>query len=325
MLWDGIRNHHIRRSGTPVYGTVYHRHRMSITIRERLVWMGVHAVPAEFRTVELAHRVIGSGPPLMLVAGTGYPGATWPADFVRPLAERCTVITIDHRGTGASPRTDDRYSTRLFAADAIALLDRLQVESAHVLGHSMGGRVAQWMALDAAPRVGSLILAASGPGHFDDSQPQTRGIPVAAALKLIELGYEEYMRTLITTSFFTPEFVDAHPERVQWLVEAFWSNRPPLEHYLRHVAARQEHQTTAQLPQIEQPTLVVVGDRDTRVGGTGSHWDQSRYLAENLPNAEFRAIAGARHGYFWSAPADTVDLLREWIGRHEHAARHSTS
>ncbi len=269
------------------------------------------------QAVELAPYEAGSGPPVMLIAGTGYPAATWPADVVQPLAEHLTVITFDHRGTGASPGTSDQYSTRLFAADAIRLLDKLEIDSAHVVGHSMGGRVAQWMALDEPARVRTLILAASGPGHFDDVRPQTQGIPVQAALGLIERGYEEYIRSLITRTFFTPEFAAANPERVDSLIDAFWSNRPPLEDYLKHVAARQEHYTTDQLHRITQPTLVVVGDRDTHAGGTGSHWEQSRYLADHIPHAKLQVIEDARHGFFWSAPAETVAIARSWIERHD--------
>lgn len=272
---------------------------------------------SDFRTVELAHRVTGSGPPLLLLAGTGYPGATWPPDLVEWWARGCTVITFDHRGTGASPATEDRYSTRMFAADAVVLLERLGIQSAHVLGHSMGGRVAQWMALDAPARVRTLILAASGPGQFDDARPQPRGIPVAAAKGLIEQGYEAYLRGSITRTFFTPEFAAAHPDRVEWLIDAFWSGRPPLEHYLKHVAARQEHETTALLPRIRTPALVLVGDRDTHVGGTGSHWDQSQYLAQHLPDAKLEVIEGARHGMFWSAPAETGAAVADWIARYE--------
>lgn len=274
----------------------------------------------EVRTVELAHRVTGTGPPLLLVAGTGYPGATWPPDLVDRWAQACTVITFDHRGTGASPGTDDRYTTRLFAADALALLERLGTESAHVLGHSMGGRVAQWMALDAPDRVRTVILAASGPGQFDDTRPQTRGIPVAAAKGLIEQGYEGYLRGSITKTFFTPEFAVAKPDRVEWLIDAFWSNRPSLEDYLKHVVARQEHETTALLPRIRQPALVVVGDRDTHAGGTGSHWDQSQYLAKRLPDAKLRVIEGVRHGLFWSAPAEVGSVVADWIARHDRGS-----
>ena len=164
----------------------------------------------------IAHELRGDGIPIVLVAGTGYPGATWSAELMRPLLARHAVLTFDHRGTGSTPPSADRYSTRLFAQDAIGLMDSLGLPSAHVLGHSMGGRVAQWMALEHPERIRTLILAASGPGQFRDDRPVTRGIPVHAAKEMIELGYERYMREHIRDTFFTPEFARAHPERVAW-------------------------------------------------------------------------------------------------------------
>ena len=263
--------------------------------------------------VSLAHDVRGRGSPLVLIAGTGYPGATWHPGLVDGLAERHTVVSFDHRGTGRTPGTPGPYSTRLFAADVAGLLDELGFEEAHVLGHSMGGRVAQWLALDAPGRVRSLILAASGPGQFDPAHHQVQGIPLATALGLIEKGYERYMRDQISGSFFTIAFADAHPEAVEWLIQAFWSNRPSLEEYLKHVAARQEHRTTERLTEIAQPTLVLIGDADTHVGGTGSHWDQSQYLADRIPNAELRVIPDAKHGLFWSHPEPVVQALSDWM------------
>lgn len=267
--------------------------------------------------VPLAHTVRGTGSPLVLVAGTGYPGATWPPQLVDPLAERYRVVIFDHRGTGQTPGTAGRYSTRLFAADLAGLLGELGLERAHVLGHSMGGRVAQWLALDHPGRVRSLVLTASGPGPFSASHHHVQGIPVAAALGLIEKGYERYMRDQITGSFFTASFADAHREAVEWLIRAFWNGRPSLEDYLKHVAARQEHRTTERLDEITQPTLVLIGDADTHVGGTGSHWDQSQYLANRIPNAELEVIPDARHGLFWSHPELVVQLLSRWIDRVE--------
>lgn len=274
-------------------------------------------------TVALAHEIHGSGrpPALLLIAGTGYPGSTWPAEFVRPLARRYTVVTFDHRGTGRTPGTPGAYSTRLFAEDVAALIDELGMDAAHVLGHSMGGRVAQWLALDSSGRVRSLVLAASGPGRFDSGHRQTAGIPVATALGLAEHGYQRYIRDLITRNFFTPAFATAHPDRVEWLVRAFWRDRPGLEDYLKHVAARQEHRTTDRLQEIRQPTLVLIGTADTHVGGTGSHWDQSEYLAANIPGAELRVIDDAKHGLFWSHPDRTVELVTDWIERMEGSAR----
>lgn len=265
--------------------------------------------------VSVACELRGTGPPLVLVAGTGFPGATWEDDVVEPLARRHTVLTFDHRGTGATPATDERLSTRLLARDALGLMDALGLPAAHILGHSMGGRVAQWMALDRPDRIRSLILAATGPGQFRADRPVTRGVPVQTAKGLVERGYEGYMREHIAATFFTPEFASAHPERVERLFLLFWEHRPDLEGYLRHVVARQEHQTAERLHEIAAPALVLIGDRDTVVMGTGSHWDQSAYLTEHLPNAERCVIEGAAHGYFWQMPERTVEVILDWTAR----------
>ena len=202
---------------------------------------------AHIGDIEINHEIQGHGPPLLLVAGTGYPGATWPKAFVEPLTRHATVITYDHRGTGSSTAGTGPYSTRLFASDAVALLRELGLESAHVLGHSMGGRVAQWMALDAPDSIRSLILAASGPGQYRPDRPLTRGIPVVTAQSLIELGYEKYMADHIEETFFTADFASSHPDVVQSLVRSFWEHRPSLRDYLEHITARQQHQTAERL------------------------------------------------------------------------------
>jgi pimeloyl-ACP methyl ester carboxylesterase len=264
----------------------------------------------------MAYSLTGSGDPLMLVAGTGYAGATWSPALIERLATRHQVLTFDHRGTGMTPATPDPYSTRGFAADALGLLDALGLPPAHVVGHSMGGRVAQWMGLDRPERVRTLVLAATGPGEWRADKPVTRGIPLHTARAMIELGYEAYMREHIAGTFFTPEFVAAEPATVRWLVDAFWSSRPELGEYLRHIVARQEHQTAHRLAELTMPALVLIGDRDVHQGGTGVHWEQSAYLFEHLPNVERRILPDTSHGYFWQVPEASADILLDWTARH---------
>jgi pimeloyl-ACP methyl ester carboxylesterase len=266
--------------------------------------------------LEMAYRMQGEGAALLLVAGTGYPGGTWGPPLLDRLAERHTVITYDHRGTGGTRGAAGEFSTRILASDALALMTALDVASAHVLGHSMGGRVAQWMALDGPTRVRSLVLAASGPGARPGVAGHTLGVPVATATGMVEEGYEAYVRRVQRETFFTEEFAAAHPDAVDWLAGAFWAGRPSVRDYFQHVAARQQHDTVDRLGDISQPALVLVGDRDTHRRGTGSHLEQSEYLARELPGADLVVLPGVKHGYFWEAPEESVRVVLEWLARH---------
>lgn len=266
--------------------------------------------------VAMAYELTGSGDPLVLIAGTGYPGATWSPELVDRLRPQHTVLTFDHRGTGATPSTPEPYSTRGFAADVVALMDALDLSAAHVVGHSMGGRVAQWIGLDHPARVRTLVLAATGPGEWRPDKPVTRGVPLHTAHDMIQHGYEGYMRRHIAATFFTPEFVSSRPDRVDWLVRAFWENRPGLTDYLRHIIARQEHQTADRLSSLTMPALVLIGDRDRHQAGTGVHWEQSAHLADQLPDAELRVVPDASHGYFWQAPELSAEILLDWTTHH---------
>ena len=162
----------------------------------------------------------------------------------------------------------------------------------------------------------SLVLAATGPGQFREDRPITRGVPLHTAVDLIEKGYERYMREHIRATFFTPEFARERPDVVDSLHAAFWRDRPDVENYLRHVVARQEHQTADRLKDIRVPTLVLIGDRDTAAMGTGVHTEQSDYLLRHIAGATQRVVEGASHGLFWQAPERTVEILLEWTAAH---------
>jgi pimeloyl-ACP methyl ester carboxylesterase len=264
----------------------------------------------------LAYTVTGNGPPLLLIAGTGYPGSTWWPESLERLGRSHSVIDYDHRGTGDSTSSADPYTTRLLTADAAELLRESGMRPAHVVGHSMGGRVAQWLAIDAPDLVASLILVATGSGRLQMVPPQTRGVPIATILRLVDLGYDEMLRDQIRRTFFTPEFEASHPERVAWLFDAFWRRRPVLQDYLKHVEARQTHDAHDSLGSIRLPTLLVVGSHDTHAGATGPHLLQSQALVELIPDARLEIVEGGSHGLFWQLPEQMDAIILAWCEAH---------
>jgi pimeloyl-ACP methyl ester carboxylesterase len=92
---------------------------------------------------------------------------------------------------------------------------------------------------------------------------------------------------------------------------------PPLKCYLRHVIARQEHETTELLPQIKAPTLVIYGAEDTVTDeGGGLHTGSSKVLSERIPDTETVAISGAAHGYLRQAPEKAHPPILDFLRRH---------
>jgi aminoacrylate hydrolase len=264
------------------------------------------------------YDVRGEGTPVMLVAGTGYSGATWHPRLCDALAEQHTLITFDHRGTGASSSTDDDYTTTIFGEDATEVIRAVGLGPVHLIGHSMGGRVAQQIYLTDPSLVRSLTLAASGAGPVNEIPFARVGIPIGAVRRILRSGYEQYICDKHRSNFFTEAFQKERPEEVEWLDNAYLSSAPGIDDYLKHVRARQAHSTVNSLPSVKVPTFIVVGTADNADGGTGSHLDSSYELLRLIPSARFELIEGAKHGFMWENVETSVDLFKSFIDSVEN-------
>lgn len=270
---------------------------------------------AKVNGVRLYYETHGEGEALMLISGTGASCDGWRTYQLPTFSKSYQVLIFDHRGVGKSDKPDEHYSTREFAADAVGLLDYLDVEKAHFVGHSMGGRVAQWIALDYADRVLGLILSSSGSGKISPTVDIVRGLPLKQTEAMIKQGYENWwLKHLADDEFMFPsEIQETREELLKERRELANQSMPPLRPYLRHVIARQQHETTDMLTQITAPTLVIVGAKDTHVGGTGNHYESSRALAERIVSAKFIAMEGAAHGYMWQNPEEANRVMIEFL------------
>ena len=268
--------------------------------------------------VNLYYELYGQGDPLVLIAGTGISLAPWRIAQVPEFSKHYQVLIYDHRGLGRSDKPDVHYSTRLFAKDCAGLMDALGIKKAHVMGHSMGGRVAQWLALDYPEKIRSLVLSGSGSGKYSELlEDYPRGVPLDAALEMIEKGYEKYQHDHWGPGFmFSEQFMKEHPDVVQKYQELIVDEVPPLQCYLRHVVARQCHETTDIVDRIKAPTLVIVGSKDTHEGGTGSHVDSARALADKIAGSEFVLVESGRHGYLREMPEKGHPPILDFLRRH---------
>ncbi len=260
------------------------------------------------KDAEIYYEAHGQGQPFIFFSETACDGEIWKLYQVPEFSKDHTVIVHDYRGTGRSSKPSIDYSTRMFCDDAVAVLDDLNVRDAIVLGHSMGGRVAQLLALEYPQRVKRLILASTGA-----SFPGPAGLPLAMCKEMIEWGYEKYVREHTLQVGFMPEFVRDQPDRLETFFRARLGNICPVEFYLRHVLARQGHDTSARLKDIRVPTLVMVGEQEGDPKIVMTHRMSSDILAKGIPNAKFVVLDGQKHNYFASAPDAAHKVIREFL------------
>jgi pimeloyl-ACP methyl ester carboxylesterase len=263
--------------------------------------------------IDLYYESHGSGEPLVLIPATGFAADVWLSDQVPQLSRSLQVIVFDQRGVGRSSHPHGVYTIEQMASDVFELLDHLELPSAHVLGHSMGGRIGLAMALDVPERVRSLVLAASGSGPAAREGPDcVPGLPFYLVSELVEKGFEEFVRheVMDTSTYFTDDYRARHTEHVAAFYDLVWRRHAHAHEYLRLCMARHAWEATHRLGDVAVPTLVLIGDGDV-IGS--NHVTQSQVLAERIPNARYEILEGQSHGFFWQAPAQTNERILRWV------------
>src|SRR4051794_24821731 len=216
--------------------------------------------------IDLYYETRGSGEAIVFIPGTGLAGNVWHDSQVVPLSQRFQVIVHDPRGCGRSSKPRGVYCIDQMACDVVALLDELNVRRAHVVGHSMGGRIGLAMALTYPGRVKSLILAASGSGPAGrDREDCIPGLPYFLMSELVHLGFDAFLKHEIcdTHTYFTDAFRASRPEVVQAFYKTVIAQHAKYPEYLRLCMARHNWEGTHRLADVVVPTLVVIGDDDT--------------------------------------------------------------
>lgn len=265
--------------------------------------------------VDLYYESHGQGEPLILVPSTAYSSDVWKPSQM-PLANSFNLILFDPRGCGRSVPTQQIFTIEQMAMDIVALMEHLKITVAHLLGHSMGGRIGLSMTQNFPGRVKSLIMAASGSGPAArpgaDCIP---GLPHRLVLEMVELGFERFIYDEICDSdtFFTEDYRRQHREKVEEFYRLAWATHAKLPEFIHLCMARHNFEGTHRLGDVKAPTLVLIGDADS----TGSnHVAQSRVLADRIPGAVMKSLKGQSHGFFWQAPEETNAAILDWVKQH---------
>ena len=250
---------------------------------------------------ELYWESTGAGAPVLLVMGLGMNATGW-WRTIPVLAQRLRVIAFDNRGVGRSSRPPGPYSVPQLAGDAVAVLDAAGVDRAHVYGISLGGMIAQEIALQHPDRVDALVLGATTPGG--PSAVVADDETLAFFRRRGEMPAEEAVWASVPYNY-GPRTRAEHADRIgQDIAQRL---RFPIEPgpYKAQLDAGLGHDAHDRLPQIDHPTLIVHGDQDRMVSPTNA-----QLIAAEIPGADLMILPGAGHLYPTDEPQADPAILR---------------
>ena len=252
--------------------------------------------------VELSYERSGTGPPLLLIMGMSGTAQHWGEPFLAPLRGHFETIVYDHRGVGESSRLEGPVTIAQMAADAAALLVALEVDSAHVLGISMGGMIAQELALAHPERVRTLTLGCTycgGEGSALSSPEVMRklgeGMMSGDRALALRAGWE------VNVS----ESMAADEEAFERFLAIGSANAVAIRVVMAQMQACAAHDTSARLGALEMPVLVVHGTEDQLLPV-----QNGRVIASRIPGARLEILEGVGHLFFWERPELSAELVR---------------
>ena len=224
---------------------------------------------------ELNVEMTGAGDPLLLVSGLGGRASFW-SHQVPPFSGHFQVVTHDHRGTGASTRSNITYSVGQMSEDVIRLMDALSISSTALVGHSTGGAIAQHLAINHPDRLSRIVLSASWPGpsdYFQELFKLRRRI-------LQESGADAYLLDGILRAY-PPQVFDEKSTLLAGANKDRLASFPGEEIEVSRIQAVLAHDLRGQLSSIDLPTLVI-GASDDQIT-PAAFFDE---LAANIPGAQ---------------------------------------
>ena len=246
----------------------------------------------------------GAGAPLLLIHGLGYARSGW--EPVLPgLAERFDVVVFDNRGIGESDAPPGPYTVSEMAADAARVLDDAGVERAHVVGTSLGGMVAQELALTHPERVDRLVLACTTPGG-----PGAYPMPATTVALLAEaptLAPAVALRRFVENAL-AARTVETRPEVVERILTHRLATRQAPEAWAAQAAAGATFDASDRLSTVAAATLVQHGTDDVVVDPRNAD-----LLAALVPDARLEWFPGTGHLYFWEEPDRFVTSVSSFL------------
>jgi pimeloyl-ACP methyl ester carboxylesterase len=264
---------------------------------------------ADVNAVRLYYEEQGVGEPLICVMGLAASSAAWVLQ-VPAFAARHRTVTFDNRDVGQSSRMDVPYGVGDMATDVLALADHLDIPDFHLVGVSMGGAIAQHVALRAPERVRTLTLGVSWAGSGAYAVEKTR----LWALEAERFTREEFIDSLMLINFSEAFYENAEGVAfVRQTMLAYPYHQEPAA-FRRQAEASARHDLRGRLDALAMPVHVIAGDHDIVL----PRW-KSEELAAEIPGSRLTVVPKAPHGLNIERAQEFNDAVLGFIAEHSQA------
>jgi 3-oxoadipate enol-lactonase len=254
---------------------------------------------------ELHYLRRGEGPPLLLIMGMSGTHLTWGNTFLYALEQDFDLITYDHRNIGMSSKTDEPFTITDLAEDASALIGELGLESANVLGISMGGMVAQELVLRHPEQVRRLALGCTyAGGAGGELAPPEVVQRLAGAMN--GGNRDEAIRTGWELNVSAPYAADA--QAYDAFRDVVFRLPVPIPAIMAQMQAIGGHDTHSRLKDIATPTLVIHGTEDQMLPVANA-----RVIAREIPGARLELMDGVGHAFFLERAEQAAQMVKDFV------------
>jgi pimeloyl-ACP methyl ester carboxylesterase len=247
-------------------------------------------------------KVSGQGEPLVLIHGVGANLGSWDT-VCKELEDSFKIIRPDLRGHGQSANIDEPYSVDKFAADILAVMDAAGIERAHLLGFSLGGLIAQKLAIDHAERFDRIVILSAVAGRTEVERAK-----VVARLDMIRDGGMEAITGAAADRWFTEDFARRHPEVIEKRIAELKSVH--LDSYLEAYRVFGTTELIDTLHRIDRPVLIMTGEFDQ-----GSNTRMAHAMHELIEGSELIILPGLKHSVLVEASELIAAHVREFLQR----------
>jgi pimeloyl-ACP methyl ester carboxylesterase len=253
--------------------------------------------------IQISYRIFGNGEPLLLLHGFGGSMDVWDPTLLKLLSESHTVIVFNNRGVGNTTLGEKQYSMSQLAEDASGLLDALGIHKADVMGWSMGGMIAQELAVSHPDRINRLILYATSCGGEGFIPPQQDALNAFANRS----GSAEQRWARVVPYLFTNEWTETHP--------SYWDAMPRNTQVSSNNTLNLELDASFswkgvcnQFEQFKGPTLIITGTEDQMIPSSNS-----LAIAERIPGAWLLQLENGGHGMMYQYPEKMSKVIQTFL------------